>query len=161
VRPAPEGTDSDVQIGALISEGYGPFEASWRPVSLRTLGGPDDLRPENLAVLCLRCWAAESAAKNQNMPSRPPEYADMPSRDLPWRVGRKLGRTIYVVVNDEPSDQDVCLGMLDTSVLAQHIVDLHNAALASKQDVENERMTLSEHRNAEIEAVALSEGDAR
>jgi hypothetical protein len=32
-------------------------EASWRPVDIRTLGWPHDLRPERLAVLCLRCWA--------------------------------------------------------------------------------------------------------
>jgi hypothetical protein len=32
-------------------------EASWRPVDVRTLGWPHDLRPEKLAVLCLRCWA--------------------------------------------------------------------------------------------------------
>lgn len=38
-----------------ITEG---FEASWRPVDVRTLGWPHDLRPERLAVLCLRCWAA-------------------------------------------------------------------------------------------------------
>lgn len=33
-------------------------EASWRQVDVRTLGFPNDLRPENLAVLCLRCWVA-------------------------------------------------------------------------------------------------------
>lgn len=36
----------------------GRIEASWRPVDVRTLGWPHDLRPEKLAVLCLRCWAA-------------------------------------------------------------------------------------------------------
>jgi hypothetical protein len=35
---------------------YG-VEASWRQVDVRTLGWPHDLRPEKLAVLCLRCWA--------------------------------------------------------------------------------------------------------
>lgn len=33
-------------------------EAAWRPVDVRTLGWPHDLRFEKLAVLCLRCWAA-------------------------------------------------------------------------------------------------------
>lgn len=33
------------------------FVASWRQVDVRTLGWPHDLRPEKLAVLCLRCWA--------------------------------------------------------------------------------------------------------
>lgn len=37
-----------------------PLLASWRPVDVRTLGWPHDLRPEKLAVLCLRCWAARA-----------------------------------------------------------------------------------------------------
>lgn len=57
---------------------------------------------------------------------------DMPSVDLPWRVGRKLGRTVYVVVGDEPSD-DVCIGILDTSLFARHVVEAHNAALGEEQ----------------------------
>ena len=36
-------------------------EASWRPVDVRTLGWPHDLRPEKLATLCLRCFAERSA----------------------------------------------------------------------------------------------------
>ena len=36
-------------------------EASWRPVDVRRLGWPCDLRPERLAILCLRCWAARSS----------------------------------------------------------------------------------------------------
>jgi hypothetical protein len=34
-----------------------PREASWRPVDVRSLSWPHDLRPEKLAVLCLRCFA--------------------------------------------------------------------------------------------------------
>lgn len=37
------------------------WEASWRQVDVRTLGWPHDLRPEKLAVLCMRCWAKRSA----------------------------------------------------------------------------------------------------
>lgn len=33
-------------------------EASWRGVDVRTLGWPHDLRPQMLALLCLRCLAA-------------------------------------------------------------------------------------------------------
>ena len=33
-----------------------PFRASWRAVDVRTLGWSWDLRPERLAVLCLRCF---------------------------------------------------------------------------------------------------------
>jgi hypothetical protein len=36
-------------------------QASWRPVDVRCLGWPHDLRPERLAVLCLRCWAGRRA----------------------------------------------------------------------------------------------------
>lgn len=32
-------------------------ESSWRPVDIRVLGFPNDLSPDNLAVLCLRCLA--------------------------------------------------------------------------------------------------------
>lgn len=37
------------------------FEASWRPVDVRTLSYPNVLLPEKLAVLCLRCWVARMA----------------------------------------------------------------------------------------------------
>jgi hypothetical protein len=37
-------------------------EASWRQVDVRMLGWPHDLRPEKLAVLCLRCWASRGQA---------------------------------------------------------------------------------------------------
>ena len=47
--------------------GYGvvptpTYKASWRQVDVRTLGWPHDLRPERLAILCLRCWAERSRA---------------------------------------------------------------------------------------------------
>jgi hypothetical protein len=32
-------------------------EASWRQVDVRRLSWDHDLRPEYLAVLCLRCWS--------------------------------------------------------------------------------------------------------
>ena len=31
-----------------------------------------------------------------------------------WRVGRKVGRTIYRQVSDEPSDDDVLIGVMDS-----------------------------------------------
>jgi hypothetical protein len=37
-----------------------------------------------------------------------------------WRVGRKLGRTIY--------KDDVCVGMVDTPAIAERIVTAMNAA---------------------------------
>jgi Zn finger protein HypA/HybF involved in hydrogenase expression len=41
------------------------FQASRRPVDVRCLGWPHDLRPERLAVLCLRCWAERSSLKTE------------------------------------------------------------------------------------------------
>src|SRR5262249_25811150 len=37
------------------------YEAPWRAVDVRPLGWPHDLRPEKLAVLCLRCWAERTS----------------------------------------------------------------------------------------------------
>ena len=44
-----------------------------------------------------------------------------------WRTGRKVGRTIYVQVRDEPSDGDHLIGVMDTPELAQEAVDGVNA----------------------------------
>lgn len=59
---------------------------------------------------------------------------------VPWRVGTKLGRSIYAVVDVRPDPvpgdcddtsklSDVCLGMLDTPELAAEAVAAHNARL--------------------------------
>jgi hypothetical protein len=47
----------------------------------------------------------------------------------PWRVGRKVGRTIYVQVGEEPSDADILIGMMDTRELAAAAVEAHNERL--------------------------------
>lgn len=54
---------------------------------------------------------------------------DMTMIHLRWRQGRKLGRTLYAMLGDEPSDNDVLLGMVDDPLLAQYIVAIHNARL--------------------------------
>lgn len=47
--------------------------------------------------------------------------------DRVWRVGAKLGRTIYAVVDEPgPDNRDVLLGMMETPELAAHVVALHN-----------------------------------
>ncbi len=46
--------------------------------------------------------------------------------ERPWRQGRKLGRTLYVVVGDEPSDEDIFVGIMETPELAYEVVALHN-----------------------------------
>ncbi len=43
-----------------------------------------------------------------------------------WRVGRKVGRTIYRMVGTEPSDDDELVGMMDTAELAKQFVDAKN-----------------------------------
>lgn len=43
-----------------VEPGY-DIEASWRQVDVRTLGWAHDLRPEKLAILCLRCWTERSS----------------------------------------------------------------------------------------------------
>lgn len=46
-----------------------------------------------------------------------------------WRVGRKVGRTIYAQLGDAPSDDDKLIGVMDTAMFAVDAVDAHNAAL--------------------------------
>lgn len=36
-----------------------------------------------------------------------------------WRVGRKVGRTIYVQLGEEPSDRDILIGLMDTPEIAE------------------------------------------
>jgi len=47
-----------------------------------------------------------------------------------WRTGRKVGRTIYAQLGDEPSDDDLLIGVMDTKRLAEEACRAHNAALA-------------------------------
>ena len=53
---------------------------------------------------------------------------------LPWRVGRKLGRTLYAQIGAVPSDSDILLGMLDDETVAARIVLEHNLALIHEAD---------------------------
>lgn len=48
---------------------------------------------------------------------------------LPWRVGRKVQRTIYAQVENEPSDDDILIGLMDSPVISVEAVRAHNAAL--------------------------------
>jgi hypothetical protein len=40
----------------------------------------------------------------------------------PWRVGRKVGRTIYMQLGEQPSDDDPLIGVMDTPELAAVVV---------------------------------------
>ena len=47
----------------------------------------------------------------------------------PWRTGRKVSRTIHVVIGDQPDTYDPLIGLMDTVELAREAVESHNAAL--------------------------------
>lgn len=48
------------------------------------------------------------------------------ANNYPWRVGRKLGRTIYAQAGSEPSDDDEFLGLMDSEEIAATVVDAVN-----------------------------------
>lgn len=41
-----------------------------------------------------------------------------------WRVGRKLGRTLYEQLAEQPSDDDRFLGIMETPELAREVVEM-------------------------------------
>lgn len=57
------------------------------------------------------------------------QVRDSDAQDMPWRVGRKVGRTIYAQCCDEPSDEDPLIGVMDTPGLAAESVAAHNERL--------------------------------
>lgn len=49
-----------------------------------------------------------------------------------WRTGRKVGRTIYALLSDDPqqpSDDDPLIGTMDTPALAAEAARAHNLDL--------------------------------
>jgi hypothetical protein len=48
---------------------------------------------------------------------------------LPWRTGRKLGRTIYAQRGDAAADNDILIGVMDTAPLAAEACTTHNHKL--------------------------------
>lgn len=52
---------------------------------------------------------------------------------LPWRTGRKLGRTVYARTGGEDWEADTVIGMMDTAELAEEACAAHNAGLARRQ----------------------------
>ena len=48
---------------------------------------------------------------------------------VPWRTGRKVGRTIYAVAGPQASSRDVLIGVMDTPALACEAVAAHNESL--------------------------------
>ena len=58
------------------------------------------------------------------------------SRNLRWRTGRKVGRTLYAMTSDEPSDNDVLIGVVDHWLIADQIVADHNAHIDGSRDAQ-------------------------
>lgn len=52
------------------------------------------------------------------------------------RVGRKLGRTVYLQRGDEAGDDDLLLGMMDTAEWATIFVNLYNAMVDAETEAE-------------------------
>jgi hypothetical protein len=53
-----------------------------------------------------------------------PDYTDEV-----WRTGRRVGRTIYAQLLDQPGDNDPLIGVMDTTTLAAAAVHAHNEEL--------------------------------
>lgn len=67
-----------------------------------------------------------------------------------WRVGRKVGRTLYAMLYDEDSDSDVLIGMMDTPQLAEEAVRAHNeTGSANKHERMWERLRQRTHNTSE------------
>lgn len=57
-------------------------------------------------------------------------FSTVPGVGKKWRVGMKVGRTIYEQQGDEPSESDPLIGLMDTPELAAQAVAAVNAARA-------------------------------
>jgi hypothetical protein len=54
------------------------------------------------------------------------------------RPGRTVGRTLYSMVGDRPSDDDVLVGMVDTPELAEFICHAVNQATSHPREPRRE-----------------------
>jgi len=50
-----------------------------------------------------------------------------------WRIGRKIGKNIYAMVGDEPSDEDIDIGRMDNESIAAIAVLNHNESIDSRR----------------------------
>lgn len=78
-----------------------------------------------------------------------------------WRVGRKLGRTIYRQLGDEPSDRDQLIGMMDTEHVAAMAVEAVNNREAEPCDCDvvagdNPKCPMHVRTGGDLEAVRLA-----
>jgi hypothetical protein len=62
----------------------------------------------------------------------------VPPARAKWRVGRKVGRTVYIQTGEEPSNLDILIGMMDSPELAALAVKAVNEHL-DRRHAENQR----------------------
>lgn len=55
--------------------------------------------------------------------------------DIPWRVGRHVGRTIYAQYGVQPSETDPLIGVMDDPALAEEVVEAHNIHIRTEEPV--------------------------
>jgi hypothetical protein len=67
-----------------------------------------------------------------------------------WRVGRTLGRTLYIQGGEEPSKDDRCVGLLDTRELAEQVVAAVNGPDAGELIRLRNRITALEANGSEL-----------
>lgn len=59
-----------------------------------------------------------------------------------WRIGRSVGRTVYIQAGDDASKSDKLIGVMDTPELAQRVV---NAVNGTERIRAEERRRIAEH----------------
>lgn len=52
---------------------------------------------------------------------------------MKFRTGRKVGRTLYVQIGDQPDDMDLLIGIVDSADQADIIVNAVNAAATIRE----------------------------
>jgi hypothetical protein len=71
------------------------------------------------------------------------EWPNVPPADeRPWRVGRKVGRTIYAMRDPAglvATEGDDLIGMMDTRELAMRVVAAHNHRLTQDREFRSRR----------------------
>lgn len=50
-----------------------------------------------------------------------------------WRTSQRNPRVLYVMIGDEPSDDDQMIGAMDSTQLAERVVEDHNRRLPPRK----------------------------
>jgi hypothetical protein len=127
---APVETDADVIAALRLGlEGAADDRTALRLVrALLEMAPPTEGRAAHSVDVLVRAihstkgsmWRRETAAE--------PRTCETP-QDSPWRVGQKVGRTIYVMVGGEAGDEDELIGVMDSGAIAAAAVEAHNDTL--------------------------------